>query len=225
MPILATWIRAVDEPSFARWFAARPDLDVRNLRVSPSAADPALLDEPLPPGAAGLLLTGGPDVAAEFLNQPVPDPSLIEEPEPPRDRWELAALQVALERTLPILAICKGAQILNVGLGGTLHLDIPGHNAPEQRDGNLQTLRYTDAAVGPRFATVNSSHHQALDELGEGLEIEAWNAADDTVEQVRLRAYPYCVGVQFHPERHAQYAPLFQEFFDRVAAYVPRETP
>ena len=225
MPILATWIRTVDEAPFARWFSERPDLDVRNLRVSPSADDPALLDDPLPSGTAGLLLTGGPDIAAEFLNQPVPDPSVIEEPDPPRDRWELAALQVALERTLPILAICKGVQVLNVGLGGTLHLDIPGHNAPEQRDGNLQTLLYTAHAVGPRFTTVNSSHHQALAELGEGLEIEAWDTADDTIEQVRLKDYPYCVGVQYHPERHDQYAPLFREFFDRVASYIPRENP
>ena len=224
MPILATWIRAVDEVPFARWFAARPDLDVRNARLL-APDDPTLLDDPLPPGTSGLLLTGGPDIAAEFLGQPVPDPSVIEEPEPARDRWEFAALQVALERTLPILAICKGAQLLNVGLGGTLHLDIPGHNAPELRDGNLQTLRYTDTAVGPRFETVNSSHHQALDQLGEGLEVEAWNAADNIVEQVRLQDYPYCVGVQFHPERHDQYAPLFREFFDRVAAYTPRENP
>ena len=224
MPILATWIREVDETSFARWFAQRPDLDVHNARLL-APDDPALLDDPLPPGTAGLLLTGGPDVAAEFLGQPVPDPSIIQEPEPVRDRWEFAALQLALERALPILAICKGIQLLNVGLGGTLHLDIPGHDAPEQRDGNLQTLRYAEGTVGPRFETVNGSHHQSLDGLGEGLQVEAWNAADDTVEQVRLQDYPYCVGVQFHPERHDQYAPLFREFFDRVAAYLPRVNP
>ena len=224
MPILATWIREVDEAPFARWFAERPGLDVRNARLS--SADPTLLDEPLPPGTAGLLLTGGPDISAEFLGQPVPDPSIIEEPEPARDRWEFAALQIALERTLPILAICKGAQLLNVGLGGTLHLDIRGHAAPELRDGNLQTLRYAESApAAPRFDTVNSSHHQALDQLGEGLKVEAWSAADNIIEQVRLRDYPYCVGVQFHPERHARYAPLFQDFFDRVAACVPRENP
>ena len=214
----------MDEAPFARWFTARPDLDVRNARLL-APGDPTLLDDPLPPGASGLLLTGGPDVAAEFLGQPVPDPSIIQEPEPARDRWEFAALQIALERTLPILAICKGAQLLNVGLGGTLHLDIPDHDAAEQRDGNLQVLRYAAGAPGPRFERVNSSHHQALDRLGEGLEVEAWNSADHIVEQVRLQDYPYCVGVQFHPERHDQYAPLFQEFFDRVAAYTPCENP
>lgn len=209
----------MDEAAFGRWFAERPDLDVFNARL---AAAP---DAPLPPGAAGLLLSGGPDIAAENLCQPVPDPSVIEEPEPARDRWEFAAVHAALERRLPILAICKGVQVLNVALGGTLHLDIPGHNAPELRDGNLQTLRYAPGVPAPRFETVNSSHHQALDRLGRGLEAEAWNAADGTIEQVRLRDYPYGIGVQFHPERHAQYAPLFHEFFDRLAAGPSRANP
>lgn len=217
MPILATWIREVDEPAFARWFAARPDLEVRNARLCEGAVVEA--GEALPLGTAGLLLSGGPDIAAEFLHQPIVDPSVIEEPDPVRDHWEFAAVRAALERDLPILAICKGVQVLNVALGGTLHLDIPGHDAPEQRDGNLQGLRYAEtASASPRFAAVNSSHHQALDRLGDGLEVEAWNAHDNTVEQVRLQNYPYCIGVQFHPERHEQYAALFQEFFDRVAA-------
>ena len=223
MPILATWIREVDDAAFARWFAACPDLEVLNARLSENAVLEA--GSPLPPGTAGLLLSGGPDIAEEFLRQPVPDPSVIEEPDPARDHWEMAALRAALDRELPILAICKGVQILNVVLGGTLHLDIPGHNAPEYRDGNIQPVRYADdAATSPRFANVNSSHHQALDRLGEGLQVEAWSVRDNVIEQVRLRGYPYCVGVQFHPERHDQYAPLFQEFFDRVAAVTLQPT-
>ena len=222
MPILATWIRQVDEAPFARWFAEQPDLDERNARLDSTDGS---LDDPLPPGTAGLLLTGGPDIGAEMLNQPVPDPSIIEEPEAARDRWEFAALHVALERRLPILAICKGVQVLNVALGGTLHLDIPGHNLPEWRDGNLQTVRYTADAPTPRFEVVNSSHHQALDELGDGLVIEAWSTGDEIIEQVRLRDYPYCVGVQFHPERDALYAPLFHDFFGRLAAGSPRANP
>ena len=217
MPILATWIRAVDEPAFARWFADRPDMEVLNARLCEGAVVEA--GAALPPGAAGLLLSGGPDIAAEFLHQPIADPSVIEEPDPVRDHWEFAALRAALEHGLPIFAICKGVQVLNVALGGTLHLDIPGHAAPELRDGNLQALRYADAVPpGQHFAKVNSSHHQALDQLGDGLQVEAWDAADGTVEQVRLQGYPYCVGVQYHPERHEQYAALFQDFFDRVAA-------
>ncbi len=224
MPILATWIREVDEPAFARWFAARPDLEVRNARLSEGAVVEA--GEALPSGTTGLLLSGGPDISAEFLHQSIADPSVIEEPDLVRDHWEFAAVRAALARDLPIFAICKGVQVLNVALGGTLHLDIPGHSAPEQRDGNIQGLRYAETApASPRFASVNSSHHQALDRLGDGLAVEAWDANDDTVEQVRLQDYPYCVGVQYHPERHEQYAALFQEFFDRVAAVSLQPAP
>lgn len=213
MPKIATWIREKDENVFAPWFAARPDLDVVNARHLP----PSDGDEPLAEDATGLLLTGGPDISAEFLHQPIPNPALIEDAQPDRDRWEFAALSAALGRRLPIFAICKGHQILNVGLGGTLILDIPGHEDPALRDGDLQPLRYAaDAPPAPRFASVNSSHHQAIDRLGDGLEIEAWSASDGIIEQVRLRGYPYALGVQYHPERGAIYAPLFAAFFDRV---------
>ena len=216
MSTLATWIREVDEPFFARWFLERPDLHVVNARRAASA----LPGEPsLPPDATGLLLSGGPDIAAEFLTQPVPDPTVIEEPQPERDRWEFAAAHEALERGLPVLAICKGVQVLNVALGGTLHLDIPGHNAPALRLNNAQAIEYsTDAPASTRFDRVNSSHHQALDRLGDGLVVEAWSPADGIIEQVRRRDYPYCFGVQYHPERHEQYAPLFDEFFDQMTS-------
>ncbi len=218
MSILATWIREKDEPVFAPWFARRPGVQVRNARRGEGG--PGEGDDVLPPDTAGLLLTGGPDIGIECLRQPVPDPSVIEEPEPVRDRWEFAAVRAALAERLPVFAICKGVQVLNVALGGTLHLDIPGHAQPEQRDGDLIPLRYADDAAGVRFACVNSSHHQALDRLGDGLQIEAWSAPDGIVEQVRLRGYPFCLGVQYHPERGSQYAPLFDAFFDQVLAPV-----
>ena len=215
MSTIATWIREVDEPFFARWFLDRPELSVLNARRMDSPIPGTRL---LPPEAGGLLLTGGPDIAAEFLRQSVPDPGVIEEPQPERDAWEFAATSEALERGLPIFAICKGVQVLNVALGGTLHLDIPGHNDPALRLHNLQEIRYgPEAPAATRFERVNSSHHQALDRMGDGLSVEAWSPADGIIEQVRRRDYPYCFGVQYHPERHGQYAPLFHEFFDRVA--------
>ncbi len=215
MPILATWIREKDEPFFTRWFLERPDVDARNARHADASAAG---DGVLPVGAAGLLLTGGPDIGAGFLQQPIPDPSVIEEDaQPERDAWEFAATREALARGLPVFAICKGVQVLNVALGGTLHLDIPGHNAPALRLGNLQPVVYGEAAPEhTRYERINSSHHQALDRLGDGLEVEAWSPGDGIVEQVRRRDYPYCFGVQYHPERHEQYAPLFHEFFDRL---------
>ena len=163
----------------------------------------------------GLLLTGGPDIAAEFHREPPHDPALIQDPEPERDAWEFSAVRSACERGLPILAICKGVQVLNVALGGTLLLDIRGHDLPEMKTGNLQPLRYA-ADARHRFEMVNSSHHQALDRVADALEVEAWHAGDGIVEQVRLRDYPWGVGVQYHPERDMIYAPLFDDFFAQL---------
>lgn len=207
MPKLATWIRDVDEANFQRFFDREPGLEIFNARRD-AAFEVTEMD--------GLLLTGGPDISAQFLRQEVPDAALIEEAEPERDAWEFAAVRTALEREKPIFAICKGHQVLNVALGGTLHLDIPGHRGPELKYQNVQPLRYAAQAPPPRFDFVNSSHHQAIDRLGDGLEIEAWSTADEIVEQVRLRHHPYCLGVQYHPERDSIYIPLFATFFEQL---------
>ena len=164
----------------------------------------------------GLLLSGGADIAPEYLRQPVPDPSLLEkDPDPTRDHWEFEAINQALELRLPILAICKGMQLFNVALGGTLFLDIAEHNNPELRDQNIQPLRF-DRMATRRFEKVNSSHHQAVDKLGNDLVIEAWCATDDIIEQMRLRDYPFALAVQYHPERHEMYAPLFADFVGQL---------
>lgn len=202
---LATWIRECDDAHFGQFFALRPDLRVSDARRSP--VDLATIH--------GLLITGGPDIAAEFHREPPRDPALILDPEPARDAWEFSAVRSAFERGLPILAICKGVQVLNVALGGTLHLDIRGHDLPEMKTGNLQPLRY-EADARHRFEKVNSSHHQALDRVADTLEVEAWHAGDGVVEQVRLRDYPWGVGVQYHPERDLIYAPLFEDFFAQL---------
>jgi putative glutamine amidotransferase len=114
---VATWIRPKDEKFFRRAFVPHPEVRLWN----------ALNEEVSMDKADGLLLSGGADVAPEFLNQPVPDPTVLEKDvDPIRDRWEFAATKEALERNLPIFAICKGMQLFNVALGGTLHLDIQG---------------------------------------------------------------------------------------------------
>ena len=206
MPKLATWLREKDEKWFAPFFAKHREIeicDARKIEVSIADVD-------------GLLLTGGSDIAPEFLKQPIPDPFLLEQDvDPVRDRWELTAVDQALARGLPILAICKGMQLLNVALGGTLKLDIPGHKAPEQKDNDVQHLR-SDTKAMHRFDKVNSSHHQAVDLLGEGLAVESWCANDDIIEQIRLRDYSFAVGVQYHPERGKIYDSLFEDFFDRI---------
>ena len=214
MPNLASWIRPKDEPFFRRALARFPEVKIWN------AAERTVLMEEMD----GLLLTGGPDVAPEFLRQEVPEGTpLDEDMDRGRDRWEFDATRVALEQELPILAICKGMQLFNVALGGTLHLDIPNHNHPELRDSDVQELR-TDRGASHRFERVNSSHHQALDTLAEGLEVEAWSATDDIIEQVRLKKHPFALAVQYHPERGSGeiYAPLFADFITRVNAQARR---
>ena len=203
---VATWIRPKDEKWFARAFANHPEVRLWNA-----------LHEQVPiEKMDGLLLTGGADVAPEFLHQPVPDPSVLEKDvDPKRDRWEISATKESLALDLPIFAICKGMQLFNVALGGTLFLDIPGHNAPEMKNQNIQPLR-TDRSAAHRLDKVNSSHHQALDKLGDGLEVEAWCATDDVIEQVRLRDYPFALAVQYHPERGVGYEELFAYFVSRL---------
>ena len=206
MPKLATWLREKDEKWFQLFFAKHPEIEICDARKGEVAI--ANVD--------GLLLTGGSDIAPEFLRQPIPDPSVLEEDvDAVRDRWEFATVGPALSRGLPILAICKGLQLLNVALGGTLKLDIPGHKLPEQKDNDIQPLR-SDAKATHQFGNVNSSHHQALDLLGEGLVVEAWCPSDDIIEQVRLRNQPFVLGVQYHPERGKIYDSLFEDFFSRL---------
>jgi putative glutamine amidotransferase len=207
VPKLATWLRQKDEKFFQPFFAKHPELEICN----------ALKGEVSTANVDGLLLTGGSDIAPEFLKQPIPDPGVLEKDvDPARDKWEFASVDQALSRGLPVLAICKGMQLFNVALGGTLRLDIPGHKAPEQKDNDIQQLR-SDSKAAHRFEKVNSSHHQAVDSLGKGLQVESWCANDDIIEQIRLRNYPFALGVQYHPERGKIYDSLFEDFFSRLA--------
>ncbi|HEY2801096.1 MAG TPA: gamma-glutamyl-gamma-aminobutyrate hydrolase family protein [Chthoniobacterales bacterium] len=205
MPDLASWIRPRDEKWFKPILAMRPEINVCN-----AALGEVDLDE-----MDALLLTGGNDISQEYLRQPVPDPSVLEEGDLPRDKWEFATVEKALERGLPILAICKGMQLLNVALGGTLHLDIRGHNLPEQKSHDIQPLR-NDAGATHRFEKVNSSHHQAIDRVADGFAVESWCTTDGVIEQMRLTDRPFGLAVQYHPERGSLYAPLFADFFARL---------
>jgi putative glutamine amidotransferase len=205
MPNLATWIRAKDAKWFRPIFAKHPEIEIWNARTRNVALNK--MD--------GLLLSGGSDISPEFLRQEIPDPGVInKDVDPKRDRWEFEAVQEALGRGLPILAICKGLQVFNVSLGGSLKLDIPGHNLPHQKQSDIQPLRH-DTDASHRFPKVNSAHHQAIEQLGDDLEVEAWAQDDGIIEQVRLRNYPFGLGVQYHPERGGIYDALFEDFFAR----------
>src|SRR4029077_18574429 len=167
MPNLATWMRPKDEKWFRPFFAKHPEIhvfDARNGDVPMDQMD-------------GLLLTGGSDITPEFLRQENVDPTLIDKDDlaPARDGWEFDPISKALKRGLPILAICRGIQVLNVALGGTLKLDIPGHRVPEKKDQYIQQLRY-DVKAKHRFENVNSSHHQAIDRLADSMKVGEWTA-------------------------------------------------
>jgi putative glutamine amidotransferase len=209
MPNLATWMRPKDEKWFRPFFAKHPEIHV---------FDACKGDVPMDQ-MDGLLLTGGSDIAPEFLRQENVDPTLIDKDDldPKRDRWEFDAISKALAQGLPMLAICRGIQVLNGALDGTLRLDIPGHRLPEQKEQDIQSLRY-DGTAKHRFENVNSSHHQAIDRVADGFEVEAWCTDDNIIEQVRLRNYPFALAVQYHPERGKIYDALFDNFFERVKA-------
>ena len=133
MPNLATWIRAKDAKWFRPIFAKHPEIKIWNARTRNVPLDQ--MD--------GLLLSGGSDISPEFLRQEVQNPSVLDKGiDPERDRWEFDAVKEALSRSLPIMAICKGLQVCNVELGGTLKLNISRQNIPHHKQGKVQPLRH-----------------------------------------------------------------------------------
>ena len=148
----------------------------------------------------GLVVAGGPDVEPVHYGAAL-DPR-TGPPARARDTWELALIRAALEAGVPLLGICRGMQLLNVALGGTLvqhidgHAEVPGvfgHHPVKPVPGTV----YGDLA--PEETSVPTYHHQAVDRLGEGLLASAY-APDGTVEAVELPGPPWVLGVQWHPE-------------------------
>jgi gamma-glutamyl-gamma-aminobutyrate hydrolase PuuD len=175
---------------------------------------PVLLP-PVPEAAAAVdrldavVLAGGPDIAPDrYGAEPHPRAGA---PRPERDAAEAAVLRRALERGIPVLGVCRGAQLLNVELGGTLvqHVpDVVGHSGHNPSPGVFGSVAVTlepgsrvGAAVGPAVRVL-CHHHQALDRIAPGLAVTG-RAADGTVEAVELDGHPFVVGVQWHPEQDA----------------------
>lgn len=147
---------------------------------------------------AGLLLPGGCDIDPALYGQPVAGAVAIDAE---RDRREAALFEAFVRHQRPVFGICRGMQLINVLLGGTLHQDIPGHVSGDKTD-LLHDSRTNDPALislyGERF-TVNSLHHQSVDRPGERLYAVQW-ADDGTIEALRHESLPV-FGVQWHPER------------------------
>ena len=150
-----------------------------------------------PEGCGALLLPGGGDVCPRFCGQSGGARDVDEA----RDRYELALFRRFFERGAPILGVCRGAQLINAALGGTLRRHVEGHGQIGGAD-RLHAVRTDDAALaalcGGSFP-VNSAHHQAVGCPGAGLRAIAW-AEDGVVEAIRHETLPI-LGVQWHPER------------------------
>jgi gamma-glutamyl-gamma-aminobutyrate hydrolase PuuD len=182
----------------------------------------------------GLVLSGGPDVTpARYHAAPHPE---TDEGDPPRDDTEFALLEVALARDLPVLAICRGQQVLNVALGGELLQHIEGDAHRALQDGSSESRwhdvliepgSYLHGLLGAEQVHANSRHHQAVpaDALGRGLVVTA-RAPDGIVEALEAPAYRWVVAVQWHPEREEvaeRFRPLFAAFVTAAGA-VPTAT-
>ena len=146
--------------------------------------------------------------------------------QPDRDRAELALLGAALERDLPVLAICRGMQLLNVHHGGSLHQHLPdlvGHAGHRETHGIFSSheVRFqpgsTIAALLGERSEVHSSHHQGLERLGRGLEAVGW-AGDGSIEAIEDRASRFALGVLWHPEA-GQDSRLFEALVAEALAY------
>jgi putative glutamine amidotransferase len=197
--------------------------------VMPPLHDEAI--EPLLDRFDGICLSGGPDLDPQgYGAEPHPQLGPIE---PDLDRFELAVARRADARGMPILAICRGTQALNVVRGGALHQHLPeisteishrqlipgdqtSHAVAVEPGSRLAAaLRSEEVEVGDRI-DVNSFHHQAIDRLGEGLRISA-RAPDGTIEAVEDPSRPFLIGVQWHAETlvHRPYeAALFRHFVE-----------
>jgi putative glutamine amidotransferase len=183
----------------------------------------------------GLMLLGGTDVDPALYGEerhPATDVAAA-----PRDAYEIALVQAAIGRDLPIFAICRGIQLLNVALGGSLVQDIPTevvqHLDHDPKVGPAMIGHYVEVTPGTMLAelvaaeiegdgycAVNSRHHQAIKRVAEGLKVTA-SSADGIIEAVERPWSRFCVGVQWHPEsfwQSGRFQGLFRGFLGAAQA-------
>ncbi len=188
-------------------------------------------------GIQGLLLTGGEDVDPARYGE-TPQPSVEVNPE--RDAFEIAVIEAARAADLPILAICRGIQVLNVALGGTLIQDIPSQvpgalehrlAVPAHQSSELAHEVWVDKDTllsrllrerlnDTDSCEVNSRHHQAIKIAAPGLRVSA-TAPDGIIEAVEDPSLTFCLGVQWHPEnffRTGEFRALFEGFIEAASA-------
>jgi putative glutamine amidotransferase len=171
-----------------------------------SALDQVPLDDAFFDQLDGLVLPGGPDPHPSRWNEPIHPATVIDEA---RDELEYAVLAGCLERGIPVLGVCRGLQLINVALGGTLVQDLPPGPVDHRGSADRTTLAHELVLrEGTRMASisgrtdlgVNTAHHQAIGRLGAGLIASGW-AEDGCIEAIEWEADDYwLVAVQYHPE-------------------------
>lgn len=178
----------------------------------------------------GLLLTGGGDINPKHYGQ---TPEIeTHQPDDARDEMELGLLQQALSLDLPVLAICRGMQLLNVRLGGTLVQHLPSSDLhvkrlPDETPGHHRDAHQIDVAEGTRLAhiigagkhAVNSRHHQAIDSPGAGAVVSA-KSEDGVAEAMEMPSKRFVVAVQWHPEDRIRCSEADLKLFETFAAAV-----
>jgi putative glutamine amidotransferase len=176
----------------------------------------------------GLILTGGKDVnPAAYGQQPHP---ATEEPASDRDNWEFALLRAALDRRVPVLGICRGPQVINVALGGTLHQHLPdvlGHSGHRVADAtfashtaHIEAGSRLNGLLGDSIQT-RCYHHQAIDQVATGLVASA--RCDGIVEGIASAGADFVVGVQWHPEENLDDLRLFAALVDAAKTSATRK--
>jgi putative glutamine amidotransferase len=173
----------------------------------------------------GLILTGGKDVdPARYGQEPHPK---TDKPREDRDEWEDTLLSTAIELELPFLGICRGAQVLNVARGGTLHQHLPeivGHDEYQLGSGAYNQVPVDVEVDSTLHELVGDSvnaevyHHQAIDKLGDGLRVTA-RTAEGVIEAVELEGVPFGIAVQWHPEESSDDLRLFAGLVEAARTY------
>lgn len=191
--------------------------------LPPQPVDEAVADQVIA-RLDGLVLTGGRDVDPGAYGHD-PHPS-TDEPGRERDAWEFAVLGAALRRRVPVLGICRGPQVINVALGGTLHQHLPdvlGHTGHRVADATF-AAHTALIAEGTRLgrllgdrAETRCYHHQGIDRLGEGLIASA--LCDGVIEAIESTGDHFVVGVQWHPEEKPDDLRLFTALVDAASSY------
>jgi putative glutamine amidotransferase len=182
-------------------------------------------------GIDGLLLSGGGDPdARHYGEEALPLQGTVQ---PWRDRMELYMARQALQSGLPLLGICRGAQILNIAAGGTLHQDLHGiasvqhdQKAPRNYPIHLITIRPSSLLyriIRMEIIRVNSFHHQAVKTAGTGVRISA-RSRDHVIEAMEIPDHPFALGVQWHPEWLTGHYSHARALFASLTAAAERKT-